>query len=132
MIGWVKVPQTEPQVIPQDATSVDAVLSETFRLLHAGAFESGSNGVRVILYWTALENRPGIDATVFVHAVDAEGMLVDQSDKLPQDGHYPTFIWDEGELVATEHSLQLSTFCRHPSLRRHVQSTGFYEVKGDD
>ena len=109
-IGWVKVPQTEPPVIPQYATSVDAVLAESFRLLRADAFATNSNGVRVTLFWTALESRPGIDATVFVHAVDAEGMLVDQSDKLPQNGRYPTYIWDEGEVVMTEHSLQLSSY----------------------
>jgi len=44
---------------------------------------------------------------VFVHLLDAEGRIVAQHDSQPQDGAYPTSVWDAGEVVADEHVLDL-------------------------
>jgi len=54
-------------------------------------------------YWQARQEM-GEDYTVFVHLLDGEE-IVAQADSQPQDGHYPTSIWDEGEVVIDEHRL---------------------------
>jgi hypothetical protein len=62
--------------------------------------------VDVNLYWQALTAIKD-DYTVFIHVVDADGNLVAQSDGQPQNGAYPTSIWDEGEIVPDRHTLVL-------------------------
>lgn len=54
-------------------------------------------------YWQA-RREMGEDYTVFVHLLDGEE-IVAQADNQPQDGDYPTSIWDEGEVVIDEHRL---------------------------
>ena len=54
-------------------------------------------------YWQA-RREMGEDYTVFLHLLDGEE-LVAQRDSQPQDGDYPTSIWDEGEVVVDEHRL---------------------------
>ena len=106
-IAWLKAPQEHEQTIPLNAVPIDAVFAEQFQLQHVSAEREDENVLLINLYWKALASRPPIDATVFVHAVDENGSMVAQSDKRPSDGRYPTFIWDEGELVATGHRLEL-------------------------
>jgi len=54
-------------------------------------------------YWQA-RREMGEDYTVFVHLLDGEE-IVAQADSQPQDGDYPTSIWDEGEVVIDKHRL---------------------------
>jgi len=54
-------------------------------------------------YWQA-RREMGEDYTVFVHLLEGEE-IVAQADSQPQDGDYPTSIWDEGEVVIDEHRL---------------------------
>jgi len=54
-------------------------------------------------YWQARQEM-GEDYTVFTHLLDGEE-IVAQRDSQPQDGRYPTSIWDEGEVVIDEHRL---------------------------
>jgi len=54
-------------------------------------------------YWQA-RREMGEGYTVFVHLLDGEE-IVAQADSQPQDGDYPTSIWDEGEVVIDEHCL---------------------------
>lgn len=44
------------------------------------------------------------DYTVFLHLLEGEE-IVAQGDSQPQDGDYPTSIWDEGEVIIDEHRL---------------------------
>lgn len=60
--------------------------------------------LELTLYWQALHT-PAVDATIFVHAMNAANTLVSQQDARPWDGQYPTFIWEPGEVVATHHTL---------------------------
>ena len=106
-IAWLKVPQEQELTVPANAVPIDTVFAEEFQLQFVSAEHADENGLLINLYWKALASRPPIDATVFVHAVDENGSMVAQSDKRPHDGRYPTFIWDEGELVATSHRLEL-------------------------
>ncbi|MBN1680269.1 MAG: glycosyltransferase family 39 protein [Anaerolineae bacterium] len=106
-IGWVKVPQ--PDKPPPDAGAYpveNAVIAETFALRGADIERDGS-GLRLALFWEALADRPAIDATIFIHALAPDGSLIAQHDARPWNGQYPTFIWDAGERVQTDHVLAL-------------------------
>ena len=60
----------------------------------------------VTLHWRALRP-PAQDYAVFVHLLDAQGQIIAQHDGQPQDGAYPTSVWDTGEVVTDEHMLDL-------------------------
>lgn len=104
-IGWLKVPHPASTVVPPSATPVNALFAGTFMLTHVQAApEQGK--FHLHLYWKSLARRPGIDATIFVHIVDANGKLIAQQDARPEGGSYPTFIWDKDEVIETEYWLE--------------------------
>ncbi|MBI4757713.1 MAG: hypothetical protein HY783_01730 [Chloroflexi bacterium] len=47
------------------------------------------------------------DYTVFVHLLAQDGQIAAQLDRQPLDGHYPTTMWDDGEVVADQVELRL-------------------------
>ena len=106
-IGWIKVPQSAPRQPPEDAIPADIRLGEKFRLTQFYFDRIAADEILATLFWTALVDRPQIDATIFLHAVDNQGNILAQSDRRPWGGQYPTFIWDAGEVVATQHALKL-------------------------
>ncbi len=107
-IGWVKVAQERQPEIPSSAQPLGVEFGGQFLLSHIAAnLEDGD--LFVDLFWTALRNRPSTDATIFLHALDAQGAIAAQSDLRPWEGRYPTFIWDAGEIVVTSHQLSLSS-----------------------
>ena len=93
--------------IPDGALPLSYEFGGTFRLHSIYAERDDSGLTTVELYWTALQSRPLINASVFLHALDDQGEVVSQSDILPWDGRYPTFIWDAGEMVRTSHRLRI-------------------------
>jgi hypothetical protein len=97
------VPQPERPSVPEDAVNFDATLANSIALRGAYASRLENDQVQLTLLWEALVNRPDFDATVFVHVLDADGELVAQQDQRPWGGQYPTQIWDEKELVQTNH-----------------------------
>jgi len=48
------------------------------------------------------------DYTIFVHLLDEENQIVAQRDSQPQNGNYPTSIWDINEVVKDECEMTLS------------------------
>lgn len=62
--------------------------------------------VRLNVLWQALKPLDD-DYTVFVHAVDEEGVIWGQRDTEPQDGEYPTTEWGLGEIVQDRYELQI-------------------------
>jgi hypothetical protein len=106
-IGWVKVPQREPPPSGPGALPVDATLGNLFALRAASAAYLDDGRVRLVLEWESLAQRPAVDATIFVHVTGADGQNVAQDDVRPWGGQYPTFIWEMGERVRTEHLLDL-------------------------
>ena len=57
--------------------------------------------MRVALDWEALGTFPQ-DYSVFLHVVDAEGVLHAQLDGYPLDGERPTSTWRPGERLLDE------------------------------
>ena len=101
-IGWVKVPRREAAV--EDTVSLDATLGEMFALRGASATSLGDGSVQITLTWEALADRSAIDATIFVHVVNAAGEMVAQQDARPL---YPTFTWETGEQVRTDYLVNI-------------------------
>ena len=106
-IGWLKVAQDTEPAIPDSLPPFDIYFDEKFELRYAFVEAEETGSPLVNLYWTALENRPSVDATIFVHAVNEQGSVLSQSDIRPWHGRYPTHIWDAGEVVLTQHRLEL-------------------------
>ncbi len=94
--------QTEPGIISHPAT---ANFDGQIELLgYDTARQPGK--LAVTLHWRALQP-PAKDYAVFVHLLDAQGQILAQHDGQPQNGAYPTSVWDAGEVVADEHVLDL-------------------------
>jgi len=106
-IGWVKVAQEREPAVPAAGRSLAIEFAGQFMLKHIN-IEKGDGGITVELYWTALQDRPPTDATIFLHALNDRGDLAAQIDARPWGGRYPTFIWDAGEIVATRHHLAIA------------------------
>jgi len=104
-VCWLKVAHP-PIAVPEAALRLNAVFDGTLELLAADVRQEGET-LQVDLFWQSLIGRPSLDATVFVHALDAEQNIIAQQDARPQDGRYPTFIWDQGEVVRTSHQLEV-------------------------
>lgn len=105
-IGWLKVPQAAQPSIPDEAAPIDAVFAEGLMLRSAVLTPLDDGRLQVRLYWEGLVDRPPFDATIFIHMLDSDGTILAQSDSRPWNGQYPTFIWDAGEIVMTEHILE--------------------------
>jgi hypothetical protein len=106
-IGWVKVPQPGMPSLEEAAILLDATLADTFALRRASAAITENSQLYLRLYWQSLVNRPAIDATIFVHIVNQSGEIVAQQDARPWGGQYPTFIWDDRELVETDYAMDI-------------------------
>ena len=63
--------------------------------------------LHLTLYWEAVR-KPAGDYTVFAHLIDPGGQMRAQEDNQPQDGMYPTYLWDEGERVQDEYELTIA------------------------
>lgn len=62
--------------------------------------------IPLTLYWSANQT-PRTSYKVFVHLVDANGVLRAQRDSIPQNGGLPTNRWFPGEYITDEYTLQL-------------------------
>jgi hypothetical protein len=56
---------------------------------------SPGSQAHVVLWWRTLR-RPDQDYSVFVHLVDAQGVMIVQKDKLPLNAFYPMRAWPVG------------------------------------
>ncbi len=61
----------------------------------------------ITLYWQALADMTE-DYTTFIHLLDGAGNLLAQADSQPQNGAYPTSIWDVGEIVGDVKQIEMS------------------------
>ncbi len=74
-------------------------------VLHSRTARAGDT-LNITLYWRSIA-RSDKDYTVFVHLLDAEGKVRTQRDAPPRAGAYPTSIWDVGEIVRDDYTLEL-------------------------
>jgi len=78
----------------------------------------------VTLYYQAMVPF-GIDYTVFVHLVDAEGEIVTQQDTYPGMGRYPTTVWKPGQIIADTFYLAMPEWAPVPGTSTF--EVGFYD-----
>jgi hypothetical protein len=103
------IPLQEIQVLPAHPIRASAVpnplqvrLGEQIELL---GYEL-EPGPTLALYWRAREP-VGQNYTIFVHAVDRDGALLDQRDGPPLEGMYPTSDWWPGQIVVDRRQIVL-------------------------
>jgi hypothetical protein len=109
-VPYVWVYKTGPTI--DEATipnPIHAQLGEAVELL-GYAFEPQQvrpgQPVELTLYWACTSEEPG-DYTVFTHLLDGTGETRTQKDNPPQNGMYPTYLWDPGERVRDSYRLEL-------------------------
>jgi hypothetical protein len=106
-IGWIKVAHP-PMTIPADIDAINAIFDEKITLQGMNITPLDNSQISINLYWESLAHRPNVDATLFIQVFSDEGRI-GQVDTRPMNGQYPTFIWDAGEIVATEHVISLDS-----------------------
>lgn len=107
-IGLLAVKDTDSvqMTLPSDVqTPIEVEFGERIMLLgYDRALLDGQ--LQLTLFWQA-ERSLDQNWTVFVHVLDGAGTLVAQRDSQPQDGRYPTSVWDQGEVVGDRLELGL-------------------------
>ncbi|NDJ62718.1 MAG: hypothetical protein GYB67_16465 [Chloroflexi bacterium] len=91
---------------------IDAVYADQIALYGCSLVAAGDD-LTLTLIWQALAPIER-DYTVFVHLVnglDADGAILDQRDRMPVAGRYPTSLWQPGEYVR-----DVYRFVRPPTL----------------
>lgn len=84
---------------------VNALLGDTIRLVGL-TVAPGDGGLSVELVWGA-EGDVLTSYVVFIHALDADGKILAQSDTIPVAGLRPTTGWLPGEFVTDLHDLNI-------------------------
>ena len=81
-------------------------LGQAVSLVGLDIAPASGGALPVTLYWLAWTF---VDEsyTVFVQVLGSDGRPVAQSDALPEDGRYPTSLWEPGETVRDEHSVTI-------------------------
>ncbi|MCI0476470.1 MAG: hypothetical protein L0Y55_09505, partial [Anaerolineales bacterium] len=106
ILGALKIaPRDAERAASNPRTRVNANFSNQVELIGYDVTPS-QNTIQLTLYWRA---RAALDRdyTVFVHALDANGKIIAQVDRAPQNGNYPTSLWDTGEQVRDDYALAL-------------------------
>jgi 4-amino-4-deoxy-L-arabinose transferase-like glycosyltransferase len=123
IVGAIKIaPRATATFAPtrsQVATFDARIALEGYDLPNARAGEAAT----LKLYWRARAELDR-DYTVFVHLLDARGQIVAQADHQPHAGNYPTSIWDAGEIVRDEFSVNVPNAPGKYTLR-----IGWYDVQ---
>ena len=94
--GWVQH--------PQDAQMGDSVRLRGYSLDQPAADPGGSLGVT--LFWEVLAS-PGRSYSGFAHLVNADGRTIAQQDQLVGTEHYPSTLWQAGDLIVDEYRLRV-------------------------
>lgn len=118
MVGALKIPA--PPVTETPDYELDATLrlpgDQQITLLgYNGNRPEAGNPLDLTLFWQA-QGVPPQAYTIFIHVIDATGTLIAQQDVEPWQGRYPTLIWSEGEIVKTEHRLDIPADAQSPVL----------------
>ena len=105
--GRAGEPATPPPQwdVPAGAQAVTYQLGDTVAL-RGYRIDPAADGARLTLYWQALDF-PRAEYSAFVHALDASGATIGQSDGPP--AAVPMWCWIPGEVVADERRLSVAT-----------------------
>lgn len=112
-LGPIKVGDAPPGTTVRQATP-DIMVNRTFgdQITLVGFDElvcpvtAEACHTRLRLYWQA-EQPPAFDYNVFLHLLDEQKNLVAQVDSPPNDGVYPTSLWETGDIIPDERLLPM-------------------------
>ena len=110
---------------PPMQTALHETLGDTVELAGYDLVRDGG-ALTLTLFWQAQETMEQ-DYTVFVHLLAADGTLISQADRMPQNGEYPTSWWASGEVVSDQIELALPKGATPPYSFRvglYVPTTG--------
>ncbi len=97
----------DPQAVPQWERTLATPVEFGEIVQLADAYVEGAGSFRrVSLYWHCRASAPE-DYTVFVHAYAADGELLATGDGPPQNGHFPTGLWEADDRILDVHLLSL-------------------------
>jgi 4-amino-4-deoxy-L-arabinose transferase-like glycosyltransferase len=106
VLARLRVPAHVPSC-PDEGQLTPEVHFESYTTLTHAWVTSDQEGTRVVLCWKALAPLPG-DYTVFVHALDGAGALIDTGDGPPMQGAFPTSLWRPGDVILDVHHLTIA------------------------
>jgi len=89
---------------PQPANVIFSSPANDKISLLAHSVTNGASQTQIVLYWQA-DTPITEDFTVFVHSLDASGVIVAQADGPPLAGIYPTSTWQPGRIVQDTRTL---------------------------
>ena len=122
LLGEIDVERIERQwETPAVQHPTDLVLGETFRLI--GYNLTPGEPLTLQLQWQSIAVSD-TDYTVFVHALNSQGVLSAQSDSEPMNGNYPTSLWMQSEFIADSHTFTLPPGEYSLSLGMYLATTG--------
>lgn len=96
------------QLLAYEISTYNLQLS-TFNHSLSTIFYPLSSSPRLTLYWRPTSSLPA-DYTVFIHFRAADGFVRSQADSPPVSGHYPTTVWQSGEIIQDIHSFPEDNF----------------------
>ena len=98
VVGWLDISYPRRASLPEDAPTFSRAGSDPI-LLAESTIDAQADGLHVALDWVAGADITG-DYTLFVHLRPPDDPRpMAQADAQPQDGNYPTYLWQAGEAV---------------------------------
>jgi hypothetical protein len=94
-----------PETLRRESAPIAARAGDFAEL--EGAWTVQAQNVYVVLRWRSLAERPTVNGKVFVHLLDASGVLLTQSDGPPAQWTRPFNTWRAGEEIWDAHTLLL-------------------------
>jgi hypothetical protein len=98
-----------PAVTDAPGQTVAVSYADTVRLLGYDAdpgLVGADDALTISLHWQPLRQM-GADYTTFVHVLNADGVVIGQSDHKPGGDFYPTSLWRPGELLKDTHQIAI-------------------------
>lgn len=95
-----------PALVPAVSFSTEQV-ENAIRLTSARTTRNDDGTWTVILIWESVR-QVEVEAITFVHAYNASGELIAGADGPPRMGSFPTHLWQPGDLIRSEHILELA------------------------
>ncbi len=94
--------------MPSPTHGLEANFNQQIRLFGYDTPIFSANTFTITLYWQATATMPD-SLTRFAQLIDSHNQLSSQNDSAPDNGHYPTYLWQVGEVVQETISLPLPT-----------------------
>ncbi len=128
---WIIQPAYRPPptlALAADAAPLSVQVGESFTILGIEAAPERlqpGQAARVRVAWHVTQP-PAVDYSVFVHLVDADGLIAAQVDTMPGGGLYPTSQWQPGETRVEEYTVTLPSAAYTPN--RGQWAVGLYDA----